>query len=234
MAEEKTLKQANLNYLRGFIVLNIIGFLFVAKIDISGMIDFLNLEINSSKILNKLAEDAIGLSFVSVSLYILTTLLAGLIDSDTKVKLIYLKRKDMLPGCRAFSDYMYKDPRVEPEIIEINHGTLPTEPNKQNSLWYRIYKKYQNEQPVLDAHRNFLLMRELFGIHLICFFGLGVAGYFTIDNRSHYGIYLLVLAATLILLALAARNYGVRLVTNVLALETCSKQENIANTPSST
>ena len=231
MAEEKTLKQSNLTYLRGFIILNIMIFLFMAKIDISGMVGFLDFDIKSNKIFNKLAEDAIVAPLILALFYILVTLLSGLIDSTTKERLVFLRWNDVLPGCRAFSKHMYEDPRIDPEIIEKNNGVLPTESSKQNSLWYRIYKKYQNEQPILDAHRNFLLMRDLCGIHLICSIGLGATGYFVIENKNHYAIYLSVMVAILALLIFAARNYGVRFVTNVLALETCSKKESIAVTP---
>jgi hypothetical protein len=231
MAEEKTLKQSNLSYLRGFIILNVGGFLIVSKTDISGIVELLDLDINSNKIINKLVEDAIGGSFVLALLYILVTLLSGLLDSTTKERLVFLRWNDVLPSCHAFSKHMYEDPRIDPEIIEKNNGILPTEPSKQNSLWYRIYKKYQNEQPVLDAHKNFLLMRDLCGIHLICLIGLGIAGYFAIEDKNHYAIYLSVMAFILILLVLAARNYGIRFVTNVLALETCSKKEITPSTP---
>jgi hypothetical protein len=52
-----------------------------------------------------------------------------------------------------------------------------------------------------------------------------------IENKDHYAIYLSVMVTILALLIFAARNYGVRFVTNVLALETCSKKESIAVTP---
>lgn len=229
MAEEKTLKQSNLIYLGSFTLSNIIVFLLLIKVDVRGILGIL--ELDMMKAINKIVENAFGGSLISGLLCILVALLSGLISSDLKHKLIFLRWKDVLPGCSAFSKHMHEDSRIDPAIIEENHGTLPVEPSKQNSLWYRIYKKYQNEPSVIGAHKNFLLMRELYGIQLICLVGLGVAGYFLIEDKNQYVIYLSVMVATLILLILAARNYGVRFVTNVLALETCSKKESIAVTP---
>jgi hypothetical protein len=220
MAEEKTLKQSNLIYVRGFIVLNIMIYWLIAGIDVKKFLDdFLELTIN------KIAEDVIGVSSISVLLYIFATTISGIISPEFKYILVFLKTKDTLPGCRAFSEYIHRDPRIDPKIIENKNGSLPTLPIEQNRLWYKIYKKYENERSVLESHKNFLLMRDLCSISLIFFLILGTIGYFTIANKIHWITYSSLLATVFLLLMLAAKNYGIRLVTNVLAVDTCSKPE---------
>ncbi len=220
MAEEKTLKQANLMYVRGFIVLNILIYLLIAGIDIKE-----TLETFFEPTINKIVEDVIGVSSISVFLYIITTAISGIISPELKYALVFLKTKDTLPGCRAFSEYIHRDPRIDPKIIEKKNGNLPTLPIEQNRLWYKIYKKYENEKSVLEAHKNFLLMRDLCSIGLIFFFVLGTIGYFTIANKMYWITYSSVLVTVFLLLMFAAKNYGIRLVTNVLAADTCSKPE---------
>ena len=55
--------------------------------------------------LPKVLPAGIGLAFVS--------LLNAQISSETKARIIFLRRQDSLPGSQAFTRYMNTDPRVD-------------------------------------------------------------------------------------------------------------------------
>jgi hypothetical protein len=238
MADEKTLKQLNINYVRGFIFFHVLVFALVAGIDLKEVMANFDLGIDVKAVIgsidlgmNKLAEDAIGVSLISALLYILTIVTSGLISPGLKARLVFLRNKNALPGCRAFSEYIDKDPRIDPKIIVNNNGILPTLPEEQNRLWYRMSKKHGDDRSVIEAHKHFLLTRDLCSIHLLFLFFLGLLSYFSMTNKTHWLIYSTSLVISLVALIVAAQNYGIRFVTNVLAAESCSKQANSLQVP---
>ena len=90
---------------------------------------------------------------------------SGIVPADTKAQLVFWRIKFALPGHRAFSKYLKNDNRISNRI---NMDIFPTDPHEQNSKWYSIYKKHQNAPSVSEAHRNFLLARDICSISFIC------------------------------------------------------------------
>ena len=84
----------------------------------------------------------------------------GLLDSNTKARLVFWRWSDPLPGSFAFSRYMHRDPRVDLKALRKALGRLPIKPREQNALWYRLFKSVEREPTVVDAHRQFLLTRD--------------------------------------------------------------------------
>ena len=76
-------------------------------------------------------------------------------------------RKNPLPGCRAFTDLGPSDPRVDMKQLSTFIVQLPQAPASQNAKWYSLYKETQDELIVSEAHKAFLLYRDLTGISFL-------------------------------------------------------------------
>jgi heme exporter protein D len=70
---------------------------------------------------------------------------------------------------------------------------------------------------VLEAHRYFLLFRDYAAMSILLIIAFGGSGFWFIPSAAIAAIYLLVLVAQSLLARQAARNYGIRLVRDVLA-----------------
>lgn len=143
----------------------------------------------------------------------------GLIDSNTKARLVFWRWKHPLPGCFAFSRYLNRDPRIDVKALRKALGRLPTKPEAQNALWYRLYKSVEHEPGVVDAHRHYLLTRDYTAIAFLLLVTAAPLGAWLIGTRGTAAAYTGVLAAQYLLARQAAWHYGVRLVSTVLALK---------------
>jgi hypothetical protein len=162
-------------------------------------------------------KDAQNLVPVGLAL-VIATVLNGLVSPDMKARLVFLRWHHALPGHRAFSKYAGRDPRIDLSAVEQLHGSpLPIDPVEQNRAWYRIYKTVENEQPVRQVHRDFLLLRDYTGMCVVFIALYGAVGLYAIPSVKIGLIYLLLLVAQYLLVRQAAANYGIRLVTTVLA-----------------
>jgi len=147
---------------------------------------------------------------------ILVVILSGIISSALKARLIFWRRRHALPGHRVFSKLAPKDARIDMEYLRNKIGTIPDDPKAQNTLWYRLYRKYEDGPTVKHTHRNFLLARDLSTISLI-FAVFGTIG--LIFGSIHFkalSIYFVVMLAHYIILSVVAQNHGNRLVCNVI------------------
>jgi hypothetical protein len=161
--------------------------------------------------------DAQNLVPVGVAL-VIATVLNGMFSADTKARLVFLRWHHALPGHRAFSKYAGGDPRVDISALQKLHdGPLPVDPVEQNRTWYRIYKTVENDHAVRQVHRDFLLLRDYTGLCAVFIVFYGTAGLYAIASMRTALIYLVVLIAQYAVARQAASNYGVRMVTTVLA-----------------
>jgi hypothetical protein len=103
------------------------------------------------------------------------------------------------------------------EVRKINGGPLPTDPQQQNARWYAFYVPVQNQAIVQEAHRHFLFYRDYATMSILLIIAFGGSGFWFIPSRATAALYLLVLVAQYLLARQAARNYGIRLVRDVLA-----------------
>jgi hypothetical protein len=174
-----------------------------------------------------------GQNLVPIGLaLVITTVLNGLVSADSKARLVFLRWRHALPGHRAFTKYAVLDPRINLSSLEKLHGCpLPVEPVEQNRAWYRIYKTVENDQAVRQAHRDFLLMRDYTGLCAVFIAFYGAAGLFAIPSMKIRVIYLLVLIAQYAVVRWAACNYGIRLVTTVLARRTAEEWSDTIERP---
>jgi hypothetical protein len=149
---------------------------------------------------------------------VLIGVINGLLNAQAKARLVFWRWYDPLPGNRAFSQYVNLDPRIDVTALKSKLGPFPAKPNEQNALWYKLYKSVEGDQRVLSVHRLFLLTRDYAGLAfmlLIVFGGIGAFAMQTYSTALLYGAALLV---QFVASAVAARNYGIRFVNTVLAL----------------
>ena len=150
---------------------------------------------------------------------VVVLLLTSLLSSDVKAILVYWRIKDVLPGSRAFSRYARRDARIDVDGLKAKVGEFPRSGGDQNALWYRLFKDCDGEPEVSQAHRHFLLFRDLAALSVL----LGLAAPLVLLALGA-GLKPATLAAVAfgvqyIACAVAARLHGERLVCNVLALQ---------------
>ena len=146
-----------------------------------------------------------------------TLILTGLLPSKFKEVLVFWRIKDHLPGARAFTTYGPADHRIDMAALRKNIGSLPTDPREQNSLWYKLYRKVDNEIGVLDANRHFLRFREMAALSfLLAIFVPSVMAFTALPGPTVLQSFA-VFTVQYMLTSVAARNSGVRLVCSVLA-----------------
>ena len=171
--------------------------------------------------------DAQNLLPVGLAL-VVATVLNGLLSADMKARLVFLRWHHALPGHRAFSRFAFLDPRIDISALEKLHGgPLPLDPVEQNRAWYRIYKTMENDRAVRHVHRDFLLLRDYTGLCLVFIVFYGAAGLYAIPSIKTAWIYLAVLIAQYAVARQAASNYGVRMVTTVLARRAARQEPDI-------
>lgn len=148
---------------------------------------------------------------------ILALILAGLVSSDNKARLVFWRYRYALPGHRAFSVVAKRDARINAKQLAQKMGSIPKGPKEQNSQWYTIYKRYSETPMVVHAHKNFLLARDLCSISFL-FALIGPWGLLLHGHGSYIILfYTSVMLAHYLLLMVVARNHGNRFVGNVLA-----------------
>jgi hypothetical protein len=203
----KSLKEQNRWQVWLFIFLNSLVLYGVTQADAVKFADLCSIVTDASKLIP--FGLAIGIA----------TVLNGLLDPNAaKARLVFLRWRGALPGHRAFSRYMHADPRIDPRQVEKAVGSpLPVEPTLQNRVWFRLYKTVENDPPVLQVHRDFLLTRDYTGLAFLFIIFYGAAGFFTAPSTKVALIYLGFLLLQYLVVRQAASRYGIRLVTTVLA-----------------
>jgi hypothetical protein len=209
MTEERFLKREYIWQLSAFIVFNLCVFWTIIVIK----------DINFSKIETILSSFSFQKGTLAILLPLLTVILNGILPNNLKAILVFWKIKDPLPGSRVFTNLALKDPRIDLEKIRQKYGDLPSLPNEQNRLWYKIYKQHQSKITIVESHKDFLLTRDLASvsaIFLVCF-SLSVI-FLSGAIKVKFG-YIVFLIFQYIILARVSKNYGERFVCNVLAEE---------------
>lgn len=210
MATTKPLKAQNLAWLWSVVALDTLALLLVACPALIG-------EMTGSGF-------AWFRASVSAAAPVVVLLLLSLLSSDAKALLVFWRFRETLPGHRAFSVHAVKDSRIDIEALRKNVGEFPEDAKEQNTTWYRLYIKVGNEVTVAQAHRHYLLFRDLAALSLLLAPAASMVLYYLDVRRAvvlgAFVVFLVQYAAT----AIAARNNGIRLVTNVLALHAAKRR----------
>lgn len=145
--------------------------------------------------------------------------ITGSVDQMMKARIVYWRWAHPLPGSRAFSKLMYEDPRIDVARLQAKHGPFPTDPNEQNSLWYRLFKTVSGREEVTHVHRDFLINRDLATLALLSFVIAVPLAFFFATAPGAPKVLALILIGEYLLFRQAAVFYGNRFVTTVLALK---------------
>ncbi|MFA6962930.1 MAG: hypothetical protein WC205_19410 [Opitutaceae bacterium] len=210
----KSLKDQNKKWLWIFVSLNAIVFA-LALSDRPPGVEWI--EATWQKLSSKTGVAAAVVPFV-------TLVLGNLIPSLWKARLVFWRIKDPLPGSRVFSEMAKDDPRIDlKRIREAVGGTFPRSAEKQNALWYQLYKKQSDKPTVVTAHREFLLARDMAAVSALLIIAMGFL-IMALPAYSQYPLgYLCVLVVMFLLTSIAAQNLGNRFTLNVLA-EECAER----------
>ncbi len=201
-----TLKTKNAPYLIGFVILIYVGFAIVNGYDWSFAE---SMEISKEGL--KLKNPVVSLVF-----YFLAHILTYLLPSKWKHRLIYLRWHHPLPGSRVFSDLLGKDERITRQDLVDKFGELPTSADDQNKLWFKIYKKKQNDKVVRNSHGRWLLFRDIFTISSVLIFPSIIFTFWNSGVKIGF-IFTLLYLVLLGGIWICARNTGERFTCNVLA-----------------
>jgi hypothetical protein len=91
-------------------------------------------------------------------------MLTNLLTHNLKHKIVFTRIKDEMPAGRI-DKLCHKDQRIDCQAAQEKWPDIfasETSPADRNSLWYRqIYKPVQDTNPVQQAHRSFLLYRDV-------------------------------------------------------------------------
>jgi len=177
-----------------------------------------NMEIGSADIFSSLTMWQDGTPAA-----VLATLIVGalnlLLPRPLKEALVYWRWSYAAPGFRAFSVHARRDPRVNLDRLKAHLPELKgryLSPELENKLWYRLYKQCEAVRAVSQAHRAWLLYRDLTGLSYL-FLGADLFLWFIGKPTADLRPYLSIGLAELLLFTLAARNAGIQFVRNVLA-----------------
>lgn len=150
----------------------------------------------------------------------------AIIHSDYKAVLVFWRLKNPLPGCRAFSHIATKDPRIdEDKLRNLFPEGLPRTPKEQNSKWYKLYRTVSEKPIVHDAHKSFLLTRDLAALTAILIPCCLIVHLFWKTEPTMIFYHLLLLVFITIVVSLSSQNYGKRFVANVLVEATSHFKE---------
>jgi len=209
MARNEYLKAKNGPLVWSFLGVNIALLLAIV---LSGKADLTSLNAIWDQMTVKDGLTAIGLPVLAI-------ILTGVLGDIAKARIVFWRITDSLPGYRAFSHFVHSDPRIDEDSLGAKLGEFPSDPKEQNALWYKLYKKHSDKLTVNEAHRTYLLTRDLAAVSavLICLFAVA-AGLSDATWKLQLG-YTTYLVLQYLVTAAAGRNYGNRFVTNVLVEE---------------
>lgn len=200
-------------------------FVFLNSMLILIMLSIVNIK-NSDSILDlveKVQTSGIGLIFASI----LTLLINGILKTDYKNIMVFWKVKQPLPSYRVFSHLVKNDHRIDYDELNTKYNPLPLDPEAQSKLWYKLLKKYPDDEMILQSHRDYLLYRDLTAISFL----LSVIYLITFLLLKIFGInisilLILVFLGEYLILLIAARAKAERFVLNVVSCDLTSSVTN--------
>lgn len=155
---------------------------------------------------------------------VVVLLLTSLLSADVKAVIVFWRVKETLPGHRAFSVYAPSDSRINIDALRKNVGSFPDDPREQNTLWFKLYKKVESEVTVAQAHRHYLLFRDLAAMSLLLAPIAALVLHLSGAASPAAWIAVALLCTQYAATALAGRNNGIRFVTNVLTLHSVKRR----------
>lgn len=150
-------------------------------------------------------------------------LLVNVLPHKAKCMLVYWKPYGWMPGSEVFTKFAPDDVRVDMKALAKNVGPLPETPREQNARWYQLYKLVENQTEITEAHRSFLMYRDMAVLSLAFVLLAPAVLYLAGGSKGAQWLAAAAFAAQFVLTALSARWSGVRFVCNVVALHSAKK-----------
>lgn len=212
-----SLKEYRDKELKFFLVANILLMIFS-----SGIIKLENTEIERWIVY---ITNLINITIFFVISYILTFVFDSIIPSSIKLCLLFLGKKQ--PSYTIFTDMLEKleDNRFTIEDVKDKYENIYKKINEaspknkdQTAMWYKIYNKHRDHSIIFGSNRDYLMLRDMHAqlitlsiVYLILCFLFHVI-FFSVS----YIIYLLCM---IVILNIAGRTQGKRMVYNVIAID---------------
>lgn len=149
---------------------------------------------------------------------VLVVVLNGLIDAQTKARLVFWKWHHPLPGSRAFSELAKADPRIDIETIRRKLGRLPRSPQKQNAAWYGLYQSVKHDPSVSTNHREYLFARDYASLSALMLAPLACLGFWYSENSFAALGYAAILILQYLTVRKVASNFGYRFAATAMAV----------------
>ena len=159
-----------------------------------------------------------------------TAIINGMIGSETKAKIVFLRWKNPLPETRVFSELIANDKRIDKKRIDLEiKGVSSFSAEEQNILWFEYYSQSQTNPLVVSSERNYVYYRDyacmLILFALAAFFALAasITGFYFRDSLNLICICLFAIAAQYVFVAPVAARSGKEFVTTVIAVSFVKK-----------
>ena len=150
-------------------------------------------------------------------------LLVGVLPHNVKASLVYWKFHNVLPAHQAFTKHGHSDPRVDMTALRSVIGDFPTIPSEQNRLWFKLYKATENAPTVLEAHKMYLLYRDMAALSFLLIFSAPISFFLSGFGFSSALAVAGIFATQYVAAALSARHSGIRFVTNVMSIHSTAQ-----------
>lgn len=205
MSETKNLKESNKTTIYAVITVLCVV-IFLIQLGIEGYVNIKNIYA--------------GLG-ISGGVSVISLLLVNIIPQNFKHILVFWRVKRVLPGNRVI-ELCRKDERLNMNDLqnkwpELFLHDMPEQ--DRNPFWYKnIYKKTESSAQVIDAHKNFLLFRDLCSATLVMFLCAGLLKFISIDGLHIKWIVLAFLFIMTFIFSVISRHYGNRMVTSAVAV----------------
>ncbi|WP_206733712.1 hypothetical protein [Pseudoxanthomonas composti] len=151
----------------------------------------------------------------------LAVALCGILNSQLtylqKARIVFLRWRDPLPGCRAFSHYVAKDPRIDMKAVRAKWSPLPKGAQQQNALWYRIYQQEQGTEAVNHLNRHWLFARDYASICVLLLIALGALGIYQMPSALSWFVFVGIVLTQFFFARRSAVNHAERFILTVIA-----------------
>jgi hypothetical protein len=203
-ASERSLKSLNLKWL---VLLAIADMLIVMFFVAPELLDGASI-----------SQVGIGRVLTTTVMPVLVLLVVNVLPHNAKAALVYWKPIGVLPGSEAFTKHAPADPRIDMAALQKNIGPLPASPSEQNAKWFKLYKQVKSEPDVAEAHKLYLLYRDMAVLSLALVILVPISLLWVGATVSAIWLSVGVFVLQYLVTALSSRWSGIRFVCNVLAI----------------
>jgi hypothetical protein len=216
MAERKSLKEQNAWLIKAALIAHVLAFLWVVNNPRRLLSADQVTLVNQLEALAAPGTAALGLIVIA------SLLILGFVPPLWRDRLMHWRWKDPLPGSRAFSKIGPSSAHIDMRKLRAQYGAFPRSGDKQNALFYQIYRRHREDVGVLDAHGRYLAARDLGTITALLSVTLPWLAWWATGDSGSSLVYGAFLIAIYVLFVIAVKNYSFRMVQNVLASESAA------------